>query len=100
MIGGREETGQMERENKGGGSREVDQYMDSYGDNITIGCPGKIAYHRLVTFASSWDRAVRVSVCACACVCVGGGCVGFSPDLYKRLSMNESIECARVCNKF
>lgn len=67
MIGEKEETEQMERENKRGGSREVDQYMDSYGDNITIGCPGKIAYYRLHTFASSWDQAVRV--------CGGGGCV-------------------------
>lgn len=96
MIGGREETGQMEREteNKRGGSRGVDQYMDSYGDNITIGCPGKIAYYRLLTFASSWDRAV------CVCVYQWRVCVGSSLDVYKRLSMNESIECARVCNKF
>lgn len=74
MIGGREETGQMERENKRLGSREVDQYMDSYGDNITIGCPGKIAYYRLLTFASSWDRAVRVSVCVCVWLCREGVC--------------------------
>lgn len=73
MIGGREKTGQMERENKRGGSREVDQYMDSYGDHITTGCPGTIAYYRLLTFASRWDRAVHVSVCVR--VCVSGGYV-------------------------
>lgn len=35
-----EGVGQMERELKRRGRREVDQYMDSYGDNITIGCLG------------------------------------------------------------
>ena len=28
----------------------MDQYMDSYGDNITIGCLGRIAYYRIQTF--------------------------------------------------
>lgn len=32
--------------------REVDQYMDSYGDKITVGCLGKIAAFKLHTFAS------------------------------------------------
>ncbi len=45
-----EGVGQMERELKRRGRREVDQYMDSYGDNITIGCLGKIVYYVLLIF--------------------------------------------------
>lgn len=60
----------------------MDQYMDSYGDNITIGCLGKIAYYRLKSFFP--------------CMCVRGGrCVCLSLSVYKHLSMNGSIEC--VC---
>jgi len=43
---GREGGGQMERELK----RKADQYMDSYGDNVTIGCLGEIAYILLIFF--------------------------------------------------
>lgn len=32
--------------------REVDQYMDSDGDKITVGCLGKIAAFRVQTCAS------------------------------------------------
>lgn len=32
--------------------REVDQYMDSYGDKITMGCLRKIAAYTLQTAAS------------------------------------------------
>lgn len=38
----------------------MDQYMDSYGDNITIGCLGKIAYYRLLIF---------FFLDGCICVC-------------------------------
>ena len=65
MIGGMEKMGQMERKNKRGGSKKVDQYIDGYGDTVTIGCPRKIAYYTLI-FAAWWDRAM----CACVCVCV------------------------------
>lgn len=44
----------------------MDQYMDSYGDNITIGCLGKIAYYRLLTFfifSSCGNGCVYVCVC-------------------------------------
>lgn len=54
----------------------MDQYMDSYGDNITIGCLGRIAYYRLRIFLfSPCGNEVKmcVYVCVCACVCVRGG---------------------------
>lgn len=53
MRGGRE-RGRW-REDKRGGSREEDQYMDSYGDSVTIGCRGKIAHYRLLDFFSLWE---------------------------------------------
>lgn len=34
----------------------MDQYMDSYGDNITIGSLGKIAFYRVqIFFSSFWE---------------------------------------------
>lgn len=71
----------------------MDQYMDSYGDNITIGCLGKIAYYRLLTFL--FFLLVGMGVCMCVYVRRWKVCVCSSLDAYEHLSMNESIEC--VC---
>lgn len=59
--------------------------MDSYGDNITIGCLRKIAFYRLLIFFS-W----------CVCVSERRWKVCSSLDVYEYLSMNESIECVCV----
>ena len=82
----------------------MDQYMDSYGDNITIGCLGGIAYYRLRIFLFSpcgneVKMCVFVCVCVCVCVCEKRWtvCVCSSLDVYVHLSMNESIECVCVC---
>lgn len=46
--------------------------MDSYGDNITIGCLGKIAYYRLLISFPCGKAAKMGGVCVCApaSVCV------------------------------
>lgn len=64
----------------------MDQYMDSYGDKITIGCLGKIAYYRLLISFPCGNEAK-----------MGGVCARSSPDVREHLSMNESIECVCVC---
>lgn len=46
----------------------MDQYMDSYGDNITIGCLGKIAYYRLLISFPCGNEAKMGGVCLCVCV--------------------------------
>jgi len=64
----------------------VDQYMDGYGDSITIGCLGKIAFYR---FLFSFPCGSEIKMC----VMKWKVCVCSSHHVYDDLSMNESIEC-------
>lgn len=38
----------------------MDQYMDSYGDNITIGSLGKIAFYRVQIFFLPCGSEIKV----------------------------------------
>lgn len=69
----------------------MDQYMDSYGDNITIGSLGKIAFYRVQFFFLPCGSEIKV--CARDEVEV---CVCSELNVFDHLSMNESNECACV----
>lgn len=48
----------------------MDQYMDSYGDNITIGRLGTIAFDRLLTFFFCGNEVKMGGRGGGGCVCL------------------------------